>query len=349
VHGFQLVKGLTKRGHRILSCLGDGNPDCVNFDRTKLGAIQLARQADVLYIRIAGRPVLSFLEKSTLLKLVRPFSLPVVWEINAPVEELLGSLPQGAEREALIRKENRKRKFLAKFVDAGIGVSEVMRKYIGDTLGIKKAYAIPNASDPALFEKQNLKETAISHLKNKFIVCWTGSADTPWQAVELIIETAKRIQDIDRDILFIMITGDSIFRLPVLKNLLVLKQVPFGDIPHYLAAADVCLCLYKKYEWIEYGFYGSSLKLFDYMAAGKAVIASDMGQISTIIKDEVNGLLVDNEIETIVNKILELKANQEKRRTLGRNARQDIISIYNWDRVAEKTEAVLMEVCNKEI
>jgi glycosyltransferase involved in cell wall biosynthesis len=222
-----------------------------------------------------------------------------------------------------------------------------MRKYIGDTLGIKKAYAIPNASDPALFEKQNLKETALSHLKNKFIVCWTGSADTPWQAVELIIETAKRIQDIDRDILFIMITGDSIFRLPVLKNLLVLKQVPFGDIPHYLAAADVCLCLYKKYEWIEYGFYGSSLKLFDYMAAGKAVIASDMGQISTIIKDEVNGLLVDNEIETIVNKILELKANQEKRRTLGRNARQDIISIYNWDRVAEKTEAVLMEVCNK--
>jgi glycosyltransferase involved in cell wall biosynthesis len=83
------------------------------------------------------------------------------------------------------------------------------------------------------------------------------------------------------------------------------------------------------------------------MAAGKAVIASDMGQISTIIKDEVNCLLVDNEIETIVNKILELKANQEKRRTLGRNARQDIISIYNWDRVAEKTEAVLMEVCNK--
>ncbi len=98
VHGFKLVQGLKKRGHQILSCLGDGNPDCINFERTKWGAIKLARESDVLYIRIAGRPVHSFLEKSTLLKLVRPFSLPVVWEVNAPVEELKGSFQAGAEQ-----------------------------------------------------------------------------------------------------------------------------------------------------------------------------------------------------------------------------------------------------------
>jgi len=60
VHGFKLVEGLKKRGHQILSCLGDGNPDCINFERTKWGAIKLARESDVLYIRIAGRPVHSF-------------------------------------------------------------------------------------------------------------------------------------------------------------------------------------------------------------------------------------------------------------------------------------------------
>jgi len=345
VHGFKLMEALKKRGHRILSCLGDGNPDCINFERTKWGAIKLAREADVLYIRIAGRPVHSFLEKSTLLKLIRPFSLPVVWEVNAPVEELKASFPAGAERDTLIRSENRKRKALAKLVNAGIAVSEVLKAYIKDFLGIKRAYYIPNGSDPHLFDPKNLKETALTHLENKFKVGWMGNAENPWQGIELIIEIANRMQDIDPDIIFIIFTGDSIWKFPVLKNLFVLKEVPYSDSPHYLASIDICLCLYKEYDWIEYGFYGSSLKLFDYMAAGKPVIASNMGQISTIIKDGVNGLLVDNNVETTVEKILELKGDPERGRELGINARKDVISFYNWNRVAEQTEAVLMDVC----
>ena len=158
VHGFKLMKALKKRGHQILSCLGDENPECINFERTKWGAIKLAKQSDVLYIRIAGRPIYSFLEKSTLLKCIRPFSLPVVWEVNAPVEELKASFPAGEERDALINSENRKRKFLAKLVDAGIGVSEVLKKYIQEYLGIERTYCIPNGSDPQLYEFKNMQE-----------------------------------------------------------------------------------------------------------------------------------------------------------------------------------------------
>ena len=345
VHGFKLVEALKKRGHQILSCLADGNPACINFERSKWGAIKLARDSDVLYIRIAGRPVHSFLEKSTLLKLIRPFSLPVVWEVNAPVEELKASFPAGVKRDALIRSENRKRKSLAKLVNAGIGVSEVLKDYIKDFLGIKRAYYIPNGSDPHLFDLESLKETALTHLKDKFKVCWMGNAENPWQGIELIIEIVNRMQDIDQDIIFIIFTGDSIWKFPVLKNLFVLKKVPYSDLPHYLVSIDVCLCLYKEYDWIEYGFYGSSLKLFDYMAAGKPLIASNMGQISNVIKDGVNGFLVDNDVKTIVEKILELKRDREKGRRLGINARKDVISFYNWDRVAEHTEAVLMDVC----
>ena len=95
-----LMQALKKRGHQILSCLGDANPDCIQFERTKWGALKLAREADVLYIRIAGRPVHSFLEKSTLLKLIKPFSLPVVWEVNAPVEELNATFSEGPERDS---------------------------------------------------------------------------------------------------------------------------------------------------------------------------------------------------------------------------------------------------------
>ena len=40
-----------------------------------------------------------------------------------------------------------------------------------------------------------------------------------------------------------------------------------------------------------------------------------------------------------------LKTDYQKREYLGRNACEDIIRYYNWDRVAEQTEAVLSEVC----
>jgi glycosyltransferase involved in cell wall biosynthesis len=347
IHGYYLVKALKKRGHQILSCLGDGNPDCINFERTLRGALKLAIQADVLYIRITGRPVHSFLEKSTLLKFLRPFALPVVWEINAPVEELQASLPPGPPRDSLIRHENRKRKTLAKLVDAGIGVSEVLQDYIQNVLHIKKAYTIANGSDPQLFSPLNPRETVLTHFKDNFIVFWMGSANTPWQGIDLILETARAMVDIDPGVMFVLAAGDSLWEFPVLKNLLVLRQVPYFDLPHYLAPADACLCLYKEYTWLEYGFYNSSLKLFDYMAAGKPVIASAMGQIKTVIRDGINGLLAGNDVQSIINGILELKQNPAKRRLLGDNAREDIISFYNWDRVAQQTEEVLMSVCGR--
>jgi glycosyltransferase involved in cell wall biosynthesis len=341
VHGYHLVKGLKKRGHQILSCLGDGNPDCTNFERTKAGAIKMAMQADILYIRI---DTFSFLKKATLLKLVRPFSLPVVWEVNAPTEELNASFPPGVKRDRIVRTENLKRKSLAKFVSAGIGVSETLKSYIQDFLGIKKAYSIPNGSDPNHFSSNKIISTPLIHLDNKFKIIWTGTT-TPWQGLDLIVEIAKKMVQTHPDIIFIIVTNDSKLTFPILKNLLILRSIPYTDISSYIAASDICLCLYKKYNWLKYGFYGSSLKLFDYMASKKPVIASDMGQISTVINDGVNGLLVDNNVNSIIIKILELKTNQQKREYLGKNAHKEILKYYNWDRVTEQTEAVLLDVC----
>lgn len=347
VHGFNLVKALRKRGHQVLSCLGDGNPDCSNYPRTRRGALQVARASDVLYIRIAGRPVHAYLERATLLRFLRPFSLPVVWEVNAPVEELLGSYPPGRERDSLIRRENRKRKMLARLVDAGIGVSEVLKGYIRNVLGINNAHAIPNASDPDLFDPSRARKTVLDRLSGCFKIFWTGNAGTPWQGIGLLLEVARRMEESDPDVLFVIVTGESLINFPVRNNLLVLRQVSYHDMPHYLAAADLCLCLYRNYDWIEYGFYGSALKLFDYMAAGKPVIASAMGQIASVITDGVNGLLVENDGEMIVGKIRELKNDRGLRNALAGRAREDVIAYYNWDRVARETEAVLMNVCGQ--
>jgi len=82
VHGYKIAKELVNRGHTLLSCTNDENPDCVKYPATKMGTCRLMKDADVLYIRLA-----SYFEHVSMWKLVRPLSLPVIWEINAPLEE----------------------------------------------------------------------------------------------------------------------------------------------------------------------------------------------------------------------------------------------------------------------
>lgn len=337
VHGYCLMQALKKRGHEILSCAGDGNPDCINFSRSKLGAFRLAHAADVLYIRAS---VFSKLPFATLLKCLRPLSLPVVWEMNAPVEELAATLPEGADHKRLIKKEKRRLKVLARLADAGIGVSDIVQQYLLHHMGIKKAYCIPNGALPEAFLPENIVKTPLEQFSKKFKIIWAGNAKTVWQGIDLIIEAARQFEQTDPDMLFIIITGESACHFPVLKNLLVLQQVPFTDIQHFLAAADVCLCPYiKKTDQ----FHNSPLKCFDYMAAGKPVITTALGQLEKIIQHGTNGIFIDTTVEALKDALRMLKADPALRTTLGANARQSALDYYNWDRVARDTEAVLLD------
>ena len=147
VHGYQLITGLQKHGHQLLSCLGEHYPGVVGFPRTYAGALQLARAADILYIRVASNN----LERATLLKFMRPHSLPVVWELNAPAEELLES---AFDQDAAQRRVNQRRgrlRMLARLTDGAVGVSRPVIDYLHDELGIAHTQYAPNGSDPQHF------------------------------------------------------------------------------------------------------------------------------------------------------------------------------------------------------
>jgi glycosyltransferase involved in cell wall biosynthesis len=82
------------------------------------------------------------------------------------------------------------------------------------------------------------------------------------------------------------------------------------------------------------------------MASGLPVIASNLGQIGEVIADHENGILTDNTITHIVNRIAFLKNNPGEAKRLGSNARARVDQYYNWERVADETENILKEVIN---
>ena len=84
----------------------------------------------------------------------------------------------------------------------------------------------------------------------------------------------------------------------------------------------------------------SPLKLFEYMAAGRAIVASDLPAIREVLRHEVNALLVTPGDSTAFAQGIErLLADGELAARLARNALNDVDD-YTWSRRAERLEAL---------
>ncbi len=83
-------------------------------------------------------------------------------------------------------------------------------------------------------------------------------------------------------------------------------------------------------------FYYSPIKLYEYMAAGRAVVASRVGQVAETIQDGVNGLLFNPGDRTgLINCLRRLQKDTALRNELGRRA-SAACSDHTWDRNAAR-------------
>jgi glycosyltransferase involved in cell wall biosynthesis len=101
---------------------------------------------------------------------------------------------------------------------------------------------------------------------------------------------------------------------------------------------DLVISPYKE----DYLFYGSSMKLLEYMAGGKAVLFPALGQIKEVVCDGDNGMLYEpGDHETMSQKLLQLVENKDLRRQLGVKARRTIENHWTWDRQGARLSRVL--------
>ena len=108
--------------------------------------------------------------------------------------------------------------------------------------------------------------------------------------------------------------------------------VPAAAIPAWLTAMDIAVAPYPALE----DFYFSPLKVYEYMAAGRAVIASRIGQLNQIIEHGNNGWLYQpGDIASLAQALLTLGHNTEQRRQLGLAARASMGLEHSWEHVAQ--------------
>ena len=120
--------------------------------------------------------------------------------------------------------------------------------------------------------------------------------------------------------------------------------VPQEKGPSYLAACDILVSPYVPN--VDGSFFGSPTKLFEYMAMGKGIIASDLEQIGEILDHEKTALVVTpGDQDELIQGMERLIDNPKLRDWLGTNARQEVIKNYTWEKHTHKIIHKLKELC----
>lgn len=117
--------------------------------------------------------------------------------------------------------------------------------------------------------------------------------------------------------------------------------VPTTEVPKYIAAADACLALFPVNLTT---ITKSPLKVYEYMASGKATIARDVGEISGCVISGKTGILVhtDNP-EEYAQRIYDCFSKNGALLELGANARLTIEEHFLWEHSAR----TVLEACER--
>ena len=114
-----------------------------------------------------------------------------------------------------------------------------------------------------------------------------------------------------------------------------------GSVAHERVPAllDACDILVAPHVPLADGseFFGSPTKVFEYMAMGKAIVASRLGQIGEVLTDQETALLVEpGNVRELAAAIVKLVESDELRMQLGAKAREVAEREFTWKHNAQR-------------
>jgi glycosyltransferase involved in cell wall biosynthesis len=218
-------------------------------------------------------------------------------------------------------------------------VSEALKRAIGSDDA--RVTVLPNGVDAEAF-RPDIDPVPVRErygLIGAPTVGWIGGFG-PSRGLEAVLAIAERVHRRRPEVRF-LVAGDGPL-MPRIRERLrqdgtenvvrLTGRVARSEVPALVAAFDVALAPYPA----EGAAYFSPLKIFEYMAAGRAILATDAGQSAELLAGGAGVLLAPEPIDDWADRIATLLDDPEERRRMGAAARERVVRDHTWEANARR-------------
>jgi len=231
-----------------------------------------------------------------------------------------------------------------------ITISSAFKKMIVNVTSIPDAniWVAPNAINPDNF---NLHQTdgqsvrARYRLNDEVVIGYVGGF-VHWHRVDYLVEVIARLIPQYPNIRCFLI-GDGVSRASLEEYItqeninhyfVFTGRLPHEQVPKYIAAMDIAVIP-------DSNKYGSPVKLFEYMAMGKAVVAPRLAPMEDVLTEGIDGMLFEPKNKEQLKKLLAaLIEDSEKRVWLGQNARRTVYKKHLWVHNAQQIIDIYLNI-----
>lgn len=335
IHIQEMMRAFAKLGHDVRAVAtkrGDGAETTLRVEEVKTAVAGTTRaekeraamaQADEIEARLCALyrdwPFDLIYERYSLwsaagCRAARKLGVPIVTEVNAPLV-----LEQAAFRSLVCEEEARAIEAEVLGTSSALAaVSRQMAKYLADAgAHPARVHVIGNAVDTAHFHAETPAVTVPSIPDDAFVVGFTGSLKM-WHGVDTLM-SAFRMFHAREPRAHLLVCGDGPKRGWIdgfvagagLEDAVTMAGwVDHAALPGLIARMDVATAPYPASE----DHYFSPLKLYEYLAMGRPVLASDIGQTAELLTGSQAAILLPPGDAMALAKALDALCDDPQRR-----------------------------------
>ena len=360
VHVHELCRALGRRGHDVhLVAPTPSDGSGLDVQTSRDGGVQLHRlhRPPRFFEWTAGRWIRRLAETLVPDVVVERFytfggaavwaahslKIPAVLEVNSPARPVPGSWRDRLDRLTVVRPVDRWRRRVLQWSDAVYATSthlvpaEVQASVTVGTNGVDidrfRPGPPPEVNGPlrCVYASSFRSWHGAEELVQAVAICVSRGVDLHvtclgrgprWAAAR----NAARRAGLDGTIRFVGL-------------------VPFDEVPSHLAAADVGLAPFSPsaFRALRLGWFWSPIKIFEYLAAGLAVVTIDIEELRALLPDTVGRFYTPGAPPELADALEQLASDRQAVRHMGDTARSLAESCYTWGHQAAAVEGVLQQ------
>ena len=269
----------------------------------------------------------------------RRYNIPTFLEVNAPLayERDYEEDERLYFKKAAYALERR----ICSDAYCTVVVSTPLKEYLV-SIGVpaEKIMVLPNGVNLNTFSFQEKDPDLLSELgisSRQIVIGFTGILRA-WHGIDLLLEAFRKVHEYYPQTLLLLVGDGPIKeeieaqaeRVGCRDALIITGRVPHEKVRKYISLFDIAVSPKAT-------FYASPMKILEYMAMGKPVLAPNTENIKDIIDDKKSGLLFQNKDHaSLAENITLLIEDKNMRKKISNNALYKVKTCRNWRSNAEE-------------